>query len=177
MLTSKSSWHSTVLDRKNREGIPKPTERKFHEIFDLDQICEQEGGIKIASARLPMTIGWIGDHSETLYGFDNSLVHNISSGYHPDSNTILVAQEGTSPNGLVSRFSKYYGKTATAVGQQLSLEESRESILKGMDDVQFRYNTNFSLGFILGLVDKMDPRYRNRMASELIDALKQRYLH
>lgn len=108
-------FYATILDRVDREGIPRPEGfGSFEEIHDIDYICQQAGGREVARERKPFSPylkGRCWEESMTAYRVGNTLVVNRSFGYHPDRRTTVLFVEGESPDtDIVDRFKKFYGK-------------------------------------------------------------------
>ena len=106
-------FYATVLDRIDREGIPRPEGfGSFQEIHDIDYICQQSGGTEIFKERKPFSPylesrAW--EEAMTAYRVGNAIVVNRSFGYHPDKQTTILTIEGQSPDtDIIDKFRKYY---------------------------------------------------------------------
>jgi len=168
MAVTKASWDWNIgyLSKLNRSGIPNPRERKINdidEIFDLDYICEQHGGKKIASIRLPFApymAGQLEDHAETLYRAGDFLIHNTSKGYHPNRRVNVLSEGGVPDHEIVRRFEAYYGvKPQLVVDEQLTLAEAEASILRAMQEHKHRYDTQDSPVRLLAKIVKSAPQH------------------
>ena len=107
-------WAATILDHRNRAGIPEPKDLDFREIFDLDYICQQLGGEQLGMIRLPFgpyTAGQLQDHAESLYMVKDALIHNEVRGHHPEWRTSIFS--AVPEHEAVKRFESYYGKKPT----------------------------------------------------------------
>ena len=127
-------FHATIVDKKNREGLQRPEDWKFGEIYDLDQICEQVGGTQLHVVRkpfAPFTEGRFGDEAMTLYRVGNSLVLNESSGYHPDQQTTVFTFAKEADTEVVPRFQKYYMSKGSASKEDVDFIAK----LRGMDEL------------------------------------------
>jgi len=164
MVVTKASWdwNDGYLSKLNSSGIPNPREWKFSEIFDLDYICEQHGGQKIASIRLPFapyTASQLEDHAETLYRVEDFLVHNVSRGWYPNRKVNVLSEGGLPDHEIVRRFKAYYGVEPKVVVGEQTLAESEASILREMQEHKQRYDTRNSPVRLLAKIVESAPQH------------------
>ena len=173
MTVTKASWGANILYRRNREGIPDQN-GVFREIFDLDYICEQQGGEKIGGIRLPFgpyTTGQFEDHAETLYKVGDLLVHNVVRGWHPNWMTRVLAEGKLPERKIVRRFETYYRiHPNISVDEQLNLEQAEASILDEMRKHQNKYDTRDSPMRLAARIVELAPP---EMSLPIIEALTE----
>ena len=107
------NFYSSVIDRVDREGMPKRKFGGFAEIDDLDWICQQTGAEEIVRMREEFCLGRPYDNAKTAFRIGEVIIVNASFGYHPDRRTTLFVPEGMPAPPIKTIFEKYFMKKAT----------------------------------------------------------------
>ncbi len=133
-------YHALIIDKVNREGIPKMPISEFDMIGELDWICENAGAEKVEELKLPFSpfrALRIKTHAETLFRVGNTIIHNKSEGYHPDRQTTIYIYGKAADSDIVERFNNFYGREPRVAGQPIdkSPEQLEKSIANAIRNI------------------------------------------
>lgn len=177
MKVTKLEWNAHFPSRPNREGIPEHTGLRFNGIFDLDYICEQVGGEKIYTIRLPFSPyihGALENRAGTLYRLGDLLVHNEVRGRYPNLSTSIFLEGGVPEDEVVRRFTKYYGVSPrVAESTQPNIEQAQSNILADMASSQSNYEGRNLFRQIIEIMECIPEERRDAVASVIVDQTRQ----